>query len=102
MRAQIHFAWLICWGLGQGAAFAEPATNQSPLTPATNAVSPAPPMPPLPKSRVAYFRELLAMKTQGERELALTNRSPESRKLILAKVREYQSMNPEERFEKKI
>src|SRR5438105_3925359 len=96
MRAQIHFAWLICWGLGQGAAFAEPATNQSPLTPATNAVSPAPPMPPLPKSRVAYFRELLAM-SPAELEIALARTPEPNRKVLQAKLREYTALPPEER-----
>ena len=96
MRAQIHFAWLICWGLGQGAAFAEPARNQSPLTPATNAVSPAPPLPPLPKSRVAYFRELLAM-SPAELEHALARTPEPNRKVLQAKLREYTALPPEER-----
>ena len=33
----------------------------------------------------------------AERKQALTNRSPEGQKLILAKVREYESLPPDER-----
>jgi len=48
------------------------------------------------KSPVDFFRELLAM-TPSQRAQALTNRPPETRKLILAKVREYLSLNADER-----
>jgi predicted Fe-S protein YdhL (DUF1289 family) len=58
-------------------------------------------MPPLPvvKSPVALFRELLAM-TPVELKQALTNRSPESQKLIRAKLREYAAMGPDRREER--
>jgi len=58
---------------------------------------PAPeiPVPPAMKSPVDFFRELLAM-TPSQRAQALTNRPPETRKLILAKVREYLSLNADE------
>jgi len=55
-----------------------------------------PPAPPAMKSPVEFFRELLAM-NGAERQAALTNRSPESRKVILAKLREYASLNSDER-----
>jgi hypothetical protein len=42
---------------------------------------------------VDLFRELLAM-TRAERRAHLTNRPPASQKLILAKLREYESMRP--------
>jgi hypothetical protein len=45
---------------------------------------------------VELFRELLAM-NPGERMQALSNRPPENRKLILAKVREYESLDPNQR-----
>jgi hypothetical protein len=45
---------------------------------------------------VALFRELLAM-NPGERMQALSNRPPENRKPILAKVREYESLDPNQR-----
>jgi hypothetical protein len=62
---------------------------------------PPDPLPPVPpsKSPVAFFRDLLAMNLV-ERKQALTNRSPENQKLILAKVREYSAMNPDRREER--
>jgi hypothetical protein len=48
------------------------------------------------KSPVAAFRELLAMSFM-EQMRYLTNRSPQDRKLIFAKVREYKSLKPSER-----
>jgi len=54
--------------------------------------------PPVPQlhSPVTVFRELLAMSPR-ERENYLTNRTPEIRARILAKVREYQALGPDER-----
>jgi hypothetical protein len=54
-----------------------------------------PPIPKLP-SPVNFFRQLLAM-SPVERLAALTNRPPEARAKILAKVREYQALSPDER-----
>ena len=51
---------------------------------------------PKPQSPVNYFRQLLAM-TPSERNNSLTNRPPEARARILAKVREYQMLGPDER-----
>jgi len=48
------------------------------------------------KSPVTLFRELLAMDL-GERQKASAERSPEKRRLILAKVREYESLPPDVR-----
>jgi hypothetical protein len=55
-----------------------------------------PPALPHVKSPVDSFRELLAM-TATERETALTNRPPAVRARILAKVREYAALDPNER-----
>jgi hypothetical protein len=55
-----------------------------------------PPPLPQPKSPVDLFRELLAMKT-AERENFLTNRPPATRARILAKVREYEALDANER-----
>jgi len=57
--------------------------------------------PPLPQSQspVNYFRQLLLL-SPAERNAALnslTNRTPEARARILAKVREYQLLGPNER-----
>jgi hypothetical protein len=57
---------------------------------------PPPPLPAAAKPPVALFRELLGM-SPVERRNALTNRTPENQKLILAKIREYQSLKPSER-----
>ncbi|MFO1488128.1 MAG: DUF3106 domain-containing protein [Verrucomicrobiota bacterium] len=48
------------------------------------------------KSPVTFVRELLAM-NPAERRLALSNRPPEVQKKLLAKLREYQSLRPDER-----
>jgi hypothetical protein len=56
---------------------------------------PAPPLP-LARSPISFFRELLA-KNPAERVQALTNRTPELQAQILAKVREYESLKPEDR-----
>jgi hypothetical protein len=47
-------------------------------------------------SPVDLFRQLLAM-TPGEREVFLTNRPPQIRERILAKVSEYEALDPNER-----
>jgi hypothetical protein len=51
---------------------------------------------PRPRSPVALFRQLLAM-TPEERETFLTNRPPQIREGILAKVNEYEALDPDER-----
>jgi hypothetical protein len=65
---------------------------------ATQPPAPPEPLPPLPVARspISFFRELLAM-SPVERRQALTNRSPEIQAQILAKVREYESLKPNER-----
>jgi len=70
-----------------------------PLPPAGNLpICPTNLLPPAPRmhSPVDTFRELLAL-PQREREKILTNRPPEVRARILAKVREYQALGPDER-----
>lgn len=52
-------------------------------------------LPPI-KSPVDWFRDLLAMDPSA-RKAALADRSPESRRLLLAKVREYESLKPDVR-----
>ena len=54
-----------------------------------------PPMPVAP-SPVTFFRQLLVM-SPLERKAALTNRPPETRARIIAKVREYLALAPDER-----
>ncbi|MGI8965411.1 MAG: DUF3106 domain-containing protein [Limisphaerales bacterium] len=57
---------------------------------------PAPPLPPTPQSPIDYLRELLAM-NPAQREKALAAKSPEQKRIVLAKLREYEAMTPEER-----
>ena len=73
------------------------AATNAPLAPAdlSRILPPAPPLVE-PKSPVTLFRNLLAM-TPGERRQSLSNRPPEIQKKLLAKVREYESLKPDER-----
>jgi hypothetical protein len=75
---------------------AQEATNFS--TPAKKINSPTNGVPPAVyrKSPVDFFRQLLAM-TPEERNDFLANRPPEIRARILAKVVEYEAMNPNDR-----
>ncbi len=57
------------------------------------------PLPAPARSPIDFFRELLA-KNLAERREALSNRPPEVQKRILAKVREYESLNPNQREER--
>jgi len=91
--------WLALFAAGQMAvsllsaqdSTSVPVSVKSPPTPANI-------MPPLPQmlSPVNFFRQLLAMKPQ-ERRNYLTNRPPEIRERILAKVGEYLALDPDER-----
>jgi hypothetical protein len=76
------------------------ASAQNPPLPGVQNISPMPTniVPPIPQlhSPVDFFRQLLAM-SPGERIAALTNRPPEARAKIMAKVREYQLLDPDER-----
>ena len=91
---------LVGWQFLGGRAPAQEGTNdlnasqKSGRTSKVDAI--VPPLPEPPRSPVQFFRELLAM-SPGERSQSLTNRNPEDRKAILAKVREYQSLKPDQR-----
>jgi hypothetical protein len=96
MRAQICIAGLICWPLGYCVALAQPAGNAAPPAAAANAVAKAPVSPPLPKSRIAYFRELLAM-GPADLDKALAQMPQALRNNLLAKLREYTALPLEQR-----
>ncbi len=49
-----------------------------------------------PISPIDYFKELLTMKPE-QRERALTGKTPEQKKVLVAKIAEYEAMSPEER-----
>jgi hypothetical protein len=54
-----------------------------------------PPQPSIGRSPVQFFRELLAL-SPGERLQKLAERTPESRQVILDKLREYAALKPAE------
>src|SRR2546426_999281 len=90
----------LAMGVGVGLAILPSSLGQAavgaPAAALSNSVAVTPPAPPATKSPVDTFRELLAMNAAERRDF-LTNRSPESRKLILAKVREYDTLSPDQR-----
>lgn len=90
-----QFIFVLALAVGISAAAQNP-----PRPPGVETISPIPanliPPPPQSHSPVDFFRQLLTM-TPVERSAALTNRPPETRVKILAKVREYQALNPDER-----
>jgi hypothetical protein len=92
LAASFGAALLFFGALLAPAAMSQPAS----LNPGTAAAAmPLPPSPPL-KSPVDFFRELLAMNL-AERKQSLADRNPEDQKRILAKVREYESLKPDQR-----
>ena len=98
-RFALKFFWLasaVVFGVATGTLAETPSALPPPrrTAAATNSV----PLPPLPvmHSPVDFFRELLAM-TPAERHQALTNRSPELRARLLSKLREYETLKPDER-----
>jgi hypothetical protein len=102
LAALLGASHLLAASLAAQAATNLPASAQSHPAKAASIGTELPPlpesMPPLPTTRspISFFRELLAMDV-AERKAALTNRSPESRAQILAKVREYESLKPDAR-----
>jgi hypothetical protein len=82
-------------------AFGLRAQISNQAAPGTNAVISAtnltpPPPPAVARPPVAMFRDLLA-KSPAQRTIALSNRPPEIRNRILAKLREYEALKPDER-----
>lgn len=76
----------------------EPAPSHSARPGSTNSIPEAlsPLHAGLPKPPVELFRGLLAM-SPAERQEFLARHSPDTQKLILAKVREYEALKPEQR-----
>jgi hypothetical protein len=75
----------------------EPTTSHASKAGSTNTPDALSPLHSgLPKAPVELFRSLLAMNSQ-ERQAFLAKRSPETQKLILAKIQEYAALKPEQR-----
>ena len=91
--------WVALFAAAQMAVFTSSAQNAAGVPVATKSFSaPAnimPPPAPMP-SPVNVFRQLLVM-TPQDRANYLTNRAPDIRDRILAKVREYLALDPDER-----
>ena len=91
--------WLALLAAGQFFVRPLPAQNSLSFTASTNLNSvrtDGRPPPSLGKSPVDSFRQLLAM-TPDEREAYLTNRPSEIRDRIIAKIDEYEGLDPNER-----
>ncbi|PYJ02841.1 MAG: hypothetical protein DME25_14840, partial [Verrucomicrobia bacterium] len=71
-------------------------TNSPTPLPSSNVRLSVLPQLPEVKPPVEFFRELLALEPE-ERSKRLADRSPESRKLVMAKVRQYLALKPDER-----
>jgi Protein of unknown function (DUF3106) len=98
-RSRQTFWWLALMAAGQFAAFQMEARNSTDVpAPVTSFISPTNSLPAAArgKSPVDFFRQLLAM-TPAERDDFLTNHPPKIRARILAKVGEYEALNPNER-----
>ena len=79
---------IFCLAAGLAVVTASAQTPPAPTTPPMSTV-------PTLQSPVKFFRELLALSPM-ERNNALTNRTPEARARILAKVQEYQRLDANE------
>jgi Protein of unknown function (DUF3106) len=91
--------WLAFCMAGQFSFFSLAAGNFTNVPASIKLISATTNIPllaPRRKSPVDFFRQLLAM-TPDEREKFLTNRPPEIRQRILAKVSEYEALDPDER-----
>jgi len=91
--------WLVLCIAGQwifSATFAGTVPNVPPPVKLFSAPTNGLPALPRPRSPVDLFRQLLAM-TPDERDGFLTNRPPQIRAGILAKINEYEALDPNER-----
>jgi hypothetical protein len=93
--------WVIFWGAGSGICLTVGGqTIPAPRvpTPGMITMTVASNLPPFPvyQPRTEFFRKVLAMKA-AEQEAWLTNRPPQVRAQLAAKIREYQAMAPDAR-----
>lgn len=83
-------------GLTPVISLAQMPTHGGTLLKRNNAEAVPPMLLPVARSPVDMFRQLLAQ-TPAERRQSLSNRPPEMRSRILAKLREYESLKPDDR-----
>jgi len=97
-RSWQMLGWLVFYVTGQGVLFTAFAGTVPSVPPTVKLLSTTNNLSALPRPRspVALFRQLLAM-TPDERATFLTNRPPQIREGILAKVAEYEALDPNER-----
>ena len=90
--------WLACWAAGQLISLPLCAENSTPPSPVKLFSVPTNIIPPVPPagSPVDFFRQLLAM-PPSDRARFLTNKPAVARARLLAKVREYEVLGPDER-----
>ena len=90
--------WLACWAAGQLISLPLCAENSSQSAPVKLFSVPTNLIPPVPPagSPVDFFRQLLAM-PPSDRARFLTNKPTVARARLLAKVREYEVLGPDER-----
>ena len=102
LMVSLGAGWLLSALLPAKAATNPPAAAKSDSTGAALLVTdPSAPLkhvlrPPVPQPPISFFRDLLAM-SAPERDQALSNRPGEARRMILAKVHEYEALKPDER-----
>jgi hypothetical protein len=95
-RARQTISWLALLAAGQWLIFPLAAKETTPISRPVKLFSANTNSPAAAKSPVDLFRQLLAM-APDERDIFLTNRPPEIRARILAKVAEYEALDPDER-----
>jgi hypothetical protein len=92
--------WVIFWSAASGLCLTAGGQTPPALTVATpgTTMTVASNLPPLPvfQPRTELFRKILAMPA-AQQEAWLTNRSPQVRPQLEAKIREYQAMSPSAR-----
>jgi hypothetical protein len=88
--------FLLCLALAGCLQNISSAQTPPPAKASSENASLVPPLNQPVVSPIAFFRQLLAM-SPADRNAVLTNRPPETRARILAKIREYRALDPDER-----
>jgi hypothetical protein len=94
MRPEMHIVWVMCGMVGSDIILAQEAAPVAQAPPTVLAQPPE--LPPLPKSPIASFRSLLTLSPEAL-DTELADKSEGQRKLLRAKLQEYQALDPEQR-----